>query len=262
MKRTSIFYRVISFVMIISILCAVAVPASAIEISPDFAPTNTVLYSVTGMNASSDIIDVLHRYDIDFNPHSVITAESVSPEDNSSILHVTTSEGNTVEEVVLMSLTKDENNVHQQDNFAEELFITPNASSNIDHTWDGVRVKFVSVYDRDTNGNYVRPTGQYFTCYDQGGSRPSKVVIETNLGGTLYTKSGSTYTYNQSEYVYNNYYSVTSPAFNTTYSKNKTLATGKYIVPQNGFMGLVLDLEVVIDGETHWWAYQPSLTWY
>lgn len=162
-----------------------------------------------------------------------------------------------------MSFTDVEDGGVMQDNFAERLFVSSRASSIDENIWSGVRIKFVSTYDRYISGqNYVHPIGEYFTCYNTGGgTTPSYVWVQTTLGGDLYSKSGSTYSFIQGEYTYQNPYRVNSPAFSTVYSKNNTMASNRCVVPVNAYKGLVLDTEAVINGTTYWWAVRASDGW-
>lgn len=162
-----------------------------------------------------------------------------------------------------MSFTN-KNNVTSQDNFAEELFTVTRASSSDENIFDKVRVVFVSTYTRyNSNGyNYVHPVKESVTCYNQGGAtKPTYVWIQTTVGGSLHSKSGSNYTHIQDNYKYQNPYRVNSPAFSTTYTSTKEIASNYYIIPENWVAGFVLDTEAVINGETYWWADRVNDRW-
>lgn len=116
--------------------------------------------------------------------------------------------------------------------------------------------RMTTSYESYTSGNktYVRPLGEYFVNKNNGGAaNPSKTMIQTNIVGTLYSKSGSTYTFLQNDYVYSNTYTVNSPAFNTIYSKDNALASNRVIVPDPyGNVGFEVYMEITVGGRLYY----------
>ena len=261
--------KVMSIVLAICLMTVIVVPTYATEVDTPVAPNaSTETVFKVAEEAPQKVISFLDEYGVNVNSDSIIrvlSRESMSrsAEDDSSILRVTTVDGDLIEETTIMSFTN-KNNVTFQDNFAEELFTVTRASSSDENFFDKVRVVFVSTYTRyNSNGyNYVHPVKESVTCYNQGGAtKPTYVWIQTTVGGSLHSKSGSNYTHIQDNYKYQNPYRVNSPAFSKTYTSTKEISSNYYIIPENWVAGFVLDTEAVINGETYWWANRVTDGW-
>ena len=163
--------KVMSIVLAICLMTVIVVPTYATEVDTSVAPNaSTETVFEVAEEAPQKVISFLDEYGVNVNSDSIIRvleSMSRSAEDDSSILRVTTVDGDLIEETTIMSFTN-KNNVTSQDNFAEELFTVTRASSSDENIFDKVRVVFVSTYTRyNSNGyNYVHPVKESVTCYN------------------------------------------------------------------------------------------------
>lgn len=258
MKRKSFVLRIVSLIIILCMLCMNVLPVSAIVISPDFAPLVNVLYSVTAEEAEESILSFLRTHNVNYSNDSIITVESDS-DNNSSILHVTSQNGNTIEDTVLIGYVTDENDNITRSDFAKQLVFSTNDTGTGPILFANVMVTGTTVYDRTPNGSYiyVRPTAQKVACYDYGGTLPTAIRVNTQIQGkycdTSFTVLNDTYAYDKTFYK-------SSPVFGTTYTQNGGMSTSRWMIP-SGSVGYALRLQAVINGTTHsdfvtitsWW---------
>lgn len=240
--------RIIAFVLTLCLLCTFSLSASAIVISPDFAPANEVLYSATTDEVNNAVRELLLTHSVTLNEDSLITIESLGNKE-ASIIHVTSPYGNTYEDTVLIGYFLDEDNSLKPSNFVKELLDAPAATGSGSIIFANVLVKGVTIYTRTTNGSriYVRPTGQQVSCYDYGGTLPSSIRVNTQIQGILTDTSFVTV---NGDYAYNKTFYKSSPAFGTTYSQSGGLSTSRWICPGSD-VSYMLRLEAVINGSTH-----------
>lgn len=246
MSSKKMRYRIVSLIMVVCMLCAFSMPTSAIVISPDTMPAISTIYSVSADKAAENMLNVLEEFDIAYEADSVVSVETT---ENGSILHVATQDGDTVTECVLLEYAEDEAGTVGLGDFAKDLVYSPMDGGYVDRLFSNVYIKAYTVYTRYDNGSYVyvRPTGQYFTCYDRGGSQPTSVTIYTQIRGTLYNTS---FTVVSNDYIYSNSLVKSSPAFNTMYSESSGMSSSRWILPLNS-VSYQLHFSVEINGTTY-----------
>ena len=249
MKPISKWHRVISFLVVMCIMCALTIPVSAIVVSPDFAPVNTVLYSTTIENATDGVMHLLNAHHVEYNEETLITVETSASGGSSSILHITTQNGEIITDTVFVGYDEGDSGDFVHSNFAADL-ISPNNSGTGQIKFANVLVKGETIYTRTTNGSriYVRPTGQKITCYDYGGTLPSSIKVNTQIQGNL---CNSSFTVTNNNYAYNHPFNKSSPSFGTTYTQNgSAIASTQWISPGSD-VSYVLRLQAVINGTTY-----------
>ncbi len=264
--------KIIAFVLV-SLLVSIswALPAHAQntpELEVTISDNSQVVASVAGDEASNRMIQFLTNYGVECTSNTVITVlgseKSARNASNSSVVYVHTEENGVFEDNFLVTYCEDElGNVVKADAGAA-LLVEPRGSTTDNYTWSGTTIKATTVYERVTTGgrNYVRPTGEYFTCFkNTNGIQPSKVTINTVLGGELYNVSNGSYVSTGNEYLNQWILTKNTPAFNTMYSKNISFSASQAVEPLPWVHGLGFEVEAVIGGDTFFENNPISYRW-
>ena len=219
-------------------------------------------FSVKASEAPSAVLEFLRHNNVPMQEDSLIYVSS-EPDHNISrtgdtplsSLCVVTKTGNQVQQDILVAFSDNTEDAPVNLDF-HELFRESRAGSVHEFINASITTRMTTSYESYTSGNktYVRPLGEYFVNKNNGGAaNPSITMIQTNIVGTLYSKSGSTYTFLQNDYVYSNTYTVNSPAFNTIYSKDNALASNRVIVPDPyGNVGFEVYMEITVGGRLYY----------
>ncbi len=223
-----------------------------------------VLLSTAAKDAPETILNELDRNGVVYNADSLIEVVKEMPatllEVPVSFVAVTTKQGQVCKTTTLSSFTEEKDGSAHQDNFAENLLISPMDSGTDINTWQGTKIVSECVYSRWTISgyNYVKPLTENFICTNTGsGVRPTKVSLEIELGGPLYNMNQSPPLLVQSGYMYHNTsFSANSPQFSKYYSYTfSDFPSSRAVRPVNADGGFHLVTRATINGSNYSYDY-------